>query len=72
MAITERVRLLAESYSQLSEDERRDFVGLVAPLDEREIGDDWLEELRTRAADIDEGRVSLVDGDQFLERLRAI
>ena len=72
MAITEKVRRLAESYAELSDDERREFVGLVVPLDERTISKEWLEELRSRAADIDQGRVSLVDGDDFLRRLRAV
>ena len=72
MAITEKVRRLAEDYAELSDDERREFVGLVAPLDEREISEEWLEELRSRAADIEQGRVSLVDGDDFLRRLRAV
>lgn len=72
MAITEKVRRLAEGYAELSEDERREFVGLVAPLDEREVSEEWLKELRTRATDIDEGRTSLVEGDDFLRRLRAV
>lgn len=72
MAITEKVRRLAEGYAELSDDERREFVGLVAPLDEREISGEWLEELRSRATDIDAKRVSLVEGEDFLRRLRAV
>jgi PHD/YefM family antitoxin component YafN of YafNO toxin-antitoxin module len=39
---------------------------------EVEISEEWREELRTRASDIDEGRVELIDGEDFLKRLRVV
>jgi hypothetical protein len=72
MPVSEKVRLLAESYAELSADERHEFASLVAPVDDGDLSTEWLTELRSRADDIDSGRVKLVDGDDFLRRLRAI
>jgi len=36
------------------------------------ISAEWSDELDRRAKDIDEGRVELVDGEDFLRRLRAV
>ena len=36
------------------------------------ISAEWSDELNRRAKDIDEGRVELVDGEDFLSRLRAV
>ena len=72
MALSEKVRILAESYAELSDEERHEFVSLVAPVDENEVSQEWCEELRNRADDIDSGRVQLVDGEDVLRRLRAI
>ena len=72
MPVSEKVRLLAESYAELSADERHEFVSLVAPVDDSDLSTEWLSELRSRADDIDSGRVKLVDGEDVLRRLRAI
>jgi len=72
MAVSEKVRVLAESYEQLSGDERHEFLDLVAPIDHSEVSEEWREELRNRAEEIDSGRVQLVDGEDFLRRLDAI
>jgi hypothetical protein len=72
MALSEKVRALAESYAELSSEERHEFVSLVAPVDESEVSQEWREELHRRAEDLDSGRVQLVDGDDFLRRLNAI
>lgn len=72
MAVSEKVRRLAESYADLNDEERHEFVRLVAPLDEQQVGSEWRAELYQRARDIDEGGVQLVDGADVLRRLRAI
>jgi hypothetical protein len=72
MALSEKVRVLAESYAELSSEERHEFVSLVAPVDGSEVSQEWREELHSRADDIDSGRVQLVDGEDVLRRLRAI
>ncbi len=71
MSVSEKVRLLAESYAALDEEERSEFATLVVP-NVGEFGAEWLGAIRSRADDIDAGRVELVAGDDFLRRLRAI
>ena len=68
---SEKVQRLAESYSALSNAERQEFVSLVAPSDDHEVSSEWNEELLRRTHEIDEGKVQLIDGDDFLSRLRA-
>ncbi|MFK5923892.1 MAG: addiction module protein [Verrucomicrobiota bacterium] len=36
------------------------------------VSAEWSDELNRRASDIDEGRVELVEGEDFLSRLRAV
>lgn len=72
MAVSEKVRRLAEGYVSLDEDERREFVALVATREGSEIGREWREEIRRRADDIDAGRIELVDGEDFLRQLRVV
>jgi hypothetical protein len=72
MSTSEKVRQLVESYAGLSIEERSEFVSLVVPIDESEVSTEWIAELRSRADDIDAERVELVDGKDFLRRLRAI
>jgi hypothetical protein len=72
MATSEKVHELAESYRQLSDKERHTFARLVAPLDDSEISREWLDEIRSRANDIDTGEVKLIDGEEVLRELRAI
>ena len=70
--VSEKVQRLAESYSALSSAERLEFVSLVVPPDDHEVGSEWNEELLRRTREIDEGEVQLIDGDDFLGRLRAV
>jgi hypothetical protein len=72
MAVSEKVRRLAESFADLNDEERYEFVSLMAPIDEREVSAEWREELHQRARDIDEGRIGLIDGEDFLSRLRSV
>jgi hypothetical protein len=72
MATSEKVNELAESYRELSDEERHSFAELVAPLDERKISREWLDEIRSRANDIDTGKVKLIDGEEVIRELRAI
>jgi hypothetical protein len=72
MIASEKVRQVAESYSEFNADERYEFAALVAPLDAEEVNDEWLIELHSRADDIDSGRVQLIDGEDVMRRLRAI
>lgn len=72
MAVSERVRRLAEDYAELSAEERQEFATLVAPLEEDTLSAEWREEIRRRAAEIDAGKVTLIDGEDFLRRLRAV
>jgi len=72
MAVSERVRRLAEGYAELSAEERQDFATLVAPVEDGVVSADWHEEVRYRAAEIDAGKVTLIDGEDFLQRLRAV
>lgn len=52
------------------------FQVIQRKLDEEDdgmvISAEWSDELNRRAKDIDEGRVELVDGEDFLRRLRAV
>lgn len=72
MGTSEKVRELAESYQKLSHEERHRFAELVAPVDAGEVSEEWLAEIRSRADDIDSGKVKLVDGEDFLRRFKAI
>jgi uncharacterized membrane protein YgcG len=72
MAVSEKVRHLVESYSDLSAEERHEFVSLVAPTDETEISAEWRTELYQRAKAIDDGTVELIEGEDFLRQLRAM
>lgn len=72
MAVSEKVRRLAEHYAELTDEERQEFATLVTPFDEGTVSADWREEIRQRAAEIDAGKVTLIDGDDFLRRLRAV
>ena len=72
MAVSEKVRRLAEGYADLSDQERQEFVCLVAPDEERDLSPEWKEELHKRTREIDENRIVLTDGEDFLKRLRAV
>lgn len=72
MAISEKVQQLALEYGRLNDEDRHEFVRLVGAVDEGEVIEEWSQELRSRAHDIDSGRVQLVDGDDFLERLSQV
>ncbi len=72
MAVSEKVRQLAETYTSLTNEERQEFATLVASGDDLGVNQEWITELRSRANDIDSGRVELVDGEDFLRRLSAI
>lgn len=72
MAVSEKVSELAENYRQLSDEERHTFAELVAPVDASEISPEWLYEIRSRANEIDTGKVKLIDGEEVLRELRAI
>ena len=72
MAISEKVRNLAESYQQLTAEERHSFAELVAPVCDSELSDEWVAEVKSRADDIDSGRVKLIDGKEFMKRFRAV
>jgi len=72
MSTSEKVRQLAESYQELSHEERRDFAMLVAPEDTEALSPEWTAEVRSRAEEIDSGKVKLVAGDDFLRRLKAL
>lgn len=72
MTVSDKVRLLAESYAGLNEAERHEFVALVAPTNDEKIGAEWHEELNRRTLEIDRGNVELVEGEDFLQRLRAV
>ena len=41
-------------------------------LDEISVSGEWRNEITKRAREVDEGEVELVDGDDFLQRLRAV
>jgi hypothetical protein len=72
MVVSEKVRQAADSYEQLNDEERHEFAALVAPVDKSEVSQEWITELRSRADDIDLGRVHLVDGEEVMRRLRAL
>jgi len=72
MATSEKVRVLAESYQKLNHEERHSFAELVAPVGGIELSQEWRDEIRSRANDIDSGRVQLIDGKTVLEQLRSI
>ena len=72
MAISQKVRALAEGYAELNAEERHEFASLVAPVDDSKISQEWSNEIHSRADDIDSGRVELVDGEDFLRRLDAV
>lgn len=44
----------------------------VAPLDDSEISREWRDEIRSRANDIDNGKVKLIDGEEVIRELHAI
>lgn len=67
-----KVRELAESYRQLTDEECDCFAELVAPVDTSEISQEWSDEIRSRADNIDTGKVKLIAGEDFLRRLNAV
>lgn len=71
MATSEKVLRLAEGFAHLSPEEQQEFLLLVEVPDE-EISAEWKAEVERRAIEIVEGRVTLVEGEDFLKRLRAI
>ncbi|GAA5122678.1 hypothetical protein JIN84_10375 [Luteolibacter yonseiensis] len=72
MEISENVLRLAREYSSLSEEERNEFASLVIPPDDREVGFEWRDEIDQRVREIDEGRVRLTEGDDFMRRFKAV
>ncbi|MDB6076794.1 MAG: hypothetical protein JWO82_541 [Akkermansiaceae bacterium] len=70
MALSEKVRRLAEQYAELSEEEHHEFLDLIGSSEDPNVSAEWKEEIHSRARDIDEGRVELIDGEEFLARLR--
>ena len=72
MVTSEKVRILAESYRKLNDGERHKFAELVAPVGSIELTQEWCEEIRSRADDIDSCRVKLIDGEDFMKRFKAI
>ena len=72
MITYEKVRSLAQSYHELNVEERHTFAELVAPVDASEVSEEWLDEIRSRADDIDSGQVKLIDGEEVLRQLRAL
>jgi Putative addiction module component len=70
MIASEKVRNLIESYENLSEQERHEFVRLVVPLDGSPVSAEWNAELHQRADEIDSGTVELIHGEDFLRRWR--
>jgi len=71
MSVSVKVKELVEDYVGLSDDERHEFFTLVAPVDDGPISGAWSRELNKRVQDIDEGRIQLIDGEDFLHRFRA-
>lgn len=52
-----------------------DFKQIQQRLDQQSdpaVSPEWRKEIQSRVAEIDSGQVTLVDGDAFLERLRAM
>lgn len=48
------------------------LIRIQAKLGEDQAGSEWQDELNRRTEELDKGQVELVDGDEFLRRLRAI
>ncbi|MAS95658.1 MAG: hypothetical protein CMO55_20855 [Verrucomicrobiales bacterium] len=44
----------------------------LATLDDEQLSPEWKEEIDRRAKEIDEGTVELIDGEDFLNRLRNV
>lgn len=70
MIASEKVRSLIESYENLNEQERHEFVQLVVPSEASPMSAEWSAELHHRANDIDSGAVELINGDDFLRSWR--
>ena len=62
---------ILKAIEELPLEERK---SLTAGLNEvyGEVSEEWRQELTKRAQEIDEGKVELVDGEDFLERLKAV
>lgn len=49
-----------------------EFEAIRDRLDEEGVSTEWRDEIVKRALEIDKGEVELVDGEDFLQRLRAV
>jgi hypothetical protein len=67
MATSANVERIIHEVAALSEQEREELMRALEPVDE-----EWSREIHRRAREIDEGKVRLVDEDEFLRKLRAV
>ena len=72
MAISARVERIIHEVAALSGDERDELMVALDAVDEGEVCAEWVGEIRSRAIEIDEGKVQLVTEEDFLRKLRAV
>jgi Putative addiction module component len=72
MAINHQIVTDAEGRPVAAQIPWDEFIEIQDRLDQDLISAQWREEIATRAREIDNGKVQLVDGHDFLQRLRGV
>jgi hypothetical protein len=67
MAISANVERIIHEVAALNEQEREELMRALEPADE-----EWSREIHRRAREIDEGRVQMMDEEDFVRKLRAV
>lgn len=72
MAISARVERIIHEVEALSEDERNDLMRALDSTGTGGISAEWSEEIHRRVREIDEGKVQLVEEEDFFRKLRVM
>lgn len=72
MAISAKVQRIMHEVETLNDEERDELIQALSPVVGESVTDEWRQEIRRRADEIDAGEVQLMDEAEFLRKLRAI
>lgn len=72
MIITHQILTDAEGRPVAAQIPWDEFEEIRDRLNEDDVSDEWRNEIAQRALEIDNGEVELVDGEEFLQRLKGI
>ena len=72
MATSAKVERIIHEVESLSDEEREELMQSLVPADQDAVSAEWSREIHRRAREIDEGKVQLVNEEEFLRKLRAV